>query len=717
MSGGIFSESWYRIAHQQVSLRNQVHMRRQYFRGEKWFVLEDPFTNQFFRIRPEAREFLVRLGPGRTVEEVWKECLELDPENAPGQEDVIRLLAQLYHANLLQYGLPEDSVKLFERFKKRREKEIRSKLLGVMFMRIPLLDPDEFLKRALKFMGRVFSPAGAAVWLVAVLLAFKVIVDHFGELVDQSQGILSPGNLPLLYLSMVFIKTLHEFGHAFVCRHFGGEVHVMGVMLLIFTPVPYMDATSSWAFRSRWQRVFVGAAGMMVEVFVAALAVFVWANTGAGTINSLAYNIIFIASVSTVLFNINPLLRFDGYYILSDVLDIPSLHSRSSRHLKHLCERYLFGFSKSVSPARSTREAAQLTVFGIFSGIYKIFVFTAIILFVADKFLLAGLIMAILCVVSMGVVPVLRLVHYLLYSPQLERTRVRAITVMASLVLVVWIFLQFIPFRSHFISPGIIKAEHYAEVSSQAAGILVDIVTPSGTMVEAGQVLLRLQDPEIDSLLKLVQAEWDEASARYRRAMKQASADLEPLAVYRDAVQQRLERLKQRKAELEVRAPIYGQWVAPDTADGLKGVWVPRGVSLGSIVENHHYRFSAVIAQSDVSRLFNNEIRIAQVRLRGQAGYDLPVGNMRFIPAERDQLPSAALGWSAGGDIRVVDSDRHGLTAAEPFFEVFAALQPHDKARYFHGASGIIRFSLPAEPLLPRWIRAFRQLLQKRYQY
>ena len=155
---------------------------------------------------------------------------------------------------------------------------------------------------------------------------------------------------------MVVIKTVHEFGHSFACRRFGGEVHTMGIMFLLFTPIPYMDATASWSFRSRWQRALVGAAGMIVEVFVASLATFVWASTAPGTIHSLAYNMMFVASVSTVLFNANPLLRFDGYYILSDLLDIPNLHQRSTGLLRHFVEFMPLDTRKSINPTRSRRE-------------------------------------------------------------------------------------------------------------------------------------------------------------------------------------------------------------------------------------------------------------------------------------------------------------------------------------------------------------------------
>ena len=392
-----FSESWYRVANQKICLRPGVKVRRQTFRGERWIVLENPFSNEFFRLRPAAYEFVARLQPERTVQEVWQQCVDRFPDQAPGQESVIQLLSQLYFANLLQYDLAADSAQLFERFKKRQQRELGFNLLNIMFMRFPLLDPDRFLVRAMPLAKKLISPFGAILWLLVVGAGLKVAVDHFDGLRVQSEGILAPNNLFLLYVGLVIVKAIHEFGHAFFCRRYGGEVHVMGVMLMIFTPMPYVDATSSWGFRSRWQRSLVGAAGMMTELFVAAIAVFVWANTAPGILHSLAYNMMFVASVSTLIFNANPLLRYDGYYILSDLLEIPNLNQRAIQQLRHLAEYYLFGVKSSKSPANNPREAWWYTFYGIASGIYRVVVLTGMMFRVSYRFLIIGIVMVGAC--------------------------------------------------------------------------------------------------------------------------------------------------------------------------------------------------------------------------------------------------------------------------------------------------------------------------------
>lgn len=711
----IFHESWYRIANEHICLRASVQMRRQRFRGSLWFVLYDPFNNEFFRLRPAAYRFVARLNLGQTVEEVWKEVMAEYPDDAPGQEDVIQLLAQLYHANLLHYDLPADSAKLFERYKERKQKIRRATLMSIMFFRVPLFDPDNLLKRLLPLARIVMSPFGAVVWVGVIAAAVKVLIDNWAQVGVQTQAILAPANLPLLYLALILIKTLHEFGHSFAVRRFGGEVHTMGIMFLIFNPLPYMDATAAWTFRSKWKRVFVGSAGMITEVFVAACAVFVWANTGAGVINSLAYNMMFIASVSTVLFNINPLLRFDGYYILSDLLDIPNLHAQSSQHLRHLVERYAFGYKKSQSPAANFSEGFWLTVFGILSGLYKLVVFTTILLFVADRFLLLGILMAVVCAVTWIMVPLIRLIQYLASSPKLERTRLRAILVCLVAIAGAASLLYFAPFPHSFKSPGVLEAVEHTIVVNGVPGYVEEILQSSGTMVEEGQTLVRLRNDELAFQIAETQGHLREAAAMRQKALFSSQADLSSIDSLMATIRSRLRRLREEQSLLAIHAEFSGTWVAPHLDDCV-GMWIRRGTAIGQLVNEQDHIFSSVVSQKEVSQIFSGQVRSAEVRLSGQTKRTLSTGSMIRVPVEQTELPSVALGFGGGGEVAVDVKDASGVVAAQPFYQVRLDLIPDPEVALYHGRSGRVRFKLPPEPLFKQGYRKLRQLLQERYQ-
>lgn len=709
-----FSESWYRIADRRVALRPHIEVRRQVYRGERSYVLRDPFTNAFFRLRPAAYQFVARLRMDRTVDAVWRECLEADPDQAPGQDQALRLIAQLHASNLLQSNIPPDSARLFERFQSRQRRETQAKLTNILFTRFPLLNPDPFLQKLLPVLLAVISPLGALVWGIVVMWALKTLIDNAGEFAVQSQAALSPGNLPWLVLALAGVKIFHEFGHAAVCRRLGGEVPTLGIMLMVFTPVPFVDTTSSWAFHSRWHRAFVGAAGMIAEGFIAAIAVLIWANTGAGTLHSIAYNVILVATVSTLLFNINPLLRFDGYYIFSDLLEIPNLQGRSAQQVKHLTQRRLFGIKQSRSPASTTSEAFWLSTYGLLSQIYRLFLSFSILLFLSSAYLLLGLILAVIAAVTWIFVPIIKMVVYLLFSPQLAKTRGRAIAVCCGVIGGVLALLQWVPAPHNFRAPGVLRAAADSMISTNATGQVTEIFVQSGQRVAKGQPLVRMVNPELDWDLVATEAQLTEARLRRDQALEDGAADLEPIDSRIAAIEKQLRRLREDAEALTVRAPHDGVWVAADVSQ-LKGTWLQRGVELGQVVDLNELHFAAVISQDEASRLFADQIRSAVVRLHGLTERDLPVSTIKAIPAEQDKLPSAALGWSAGGDVATVTEDREGVLVRDPFFEVRSTIALEETtAELRHGISGRIRFELPPEPLLPQWTRKLRQLLQRR---
>jgi putative peptide zinc metalloprotease protein len=195
----------------------------------------------------------------------------------------------------------------------------------------------------------------------------------------------------------VFVKLIHELGHAFACRRFGGECHELGIMFLVFIPTPYVDASSAWSFNNKWQRIFVGAAGMIVELFFAALCAFVWVNVGDpqhNVVGQLAFNAMLVASVTTIIFNANPLLRYDGYYILSDWLEIPNLRQKSQEYSLGLIKRHVFRV-KQQQPLPPVVQRFWLLTYYVTSGIYRIFVGIMIILLVAFEIPILGILMAI----------------------------------------------------------------------------------------------------------------------------------------------------------------------------------------------------------------------------------------------------------------------------------------------------------------------------------
>jgi putative peptide zinc metalloprotease protein len=276
------------------------------------------------------------------------------------------------------------------------------------------------------------------------------------------------------------------------------------------------------------------------------------------------------------------------------------------------------------------------------------------------------------------------------------------------------VLLDVIPFPHRFRAPGVVQAVQHSVIVPDTGGIITAVLTPNGSLVESGQPLIELTDRELDLQIQSAEAELSQSLALELRALEKQTADLKPIATRVKAVKDLLASLHERREALVVRAPHAGRWIAPDIAN-LTGSWLVRGAPVGEVINESGTFFTAIVSQEEASRLFTNEIGGSAVRMKGQAGEEVPVTSRLIVPAERQSLPSAALGWRGGGEVPVELQDDSGVKASEPFFEVRASLDMVPGVSLLQGRSGYIRFELPPEPLLPRWIRKLRQILQNRY--
>ncbi len=712
----MFSESWHRVANSKAQLNPAVEVTRQKFRREIWYVLRDPFSNQFFRLPASAWNFLARLRTDRTVDYVWRECLELFPDESPGQQEVMQLLAQLTEANLMVSDLPPDASKLYERRRKVDKKELGSKWMNFLFLKFHLFDPNPLLNRMLPWFQPFFSRWFFGIWLLLVLNGIKLAFENWETIHDQSQAIFSPSNFFIFYICGVLTKAWHELGHAMVCKKYGGEVRTFGLMLMILTPLPYVDVSSSIGFSSVRRRMFVSAAGMMFEFLLAGIAMMVWVSTAPGIVNSMAYNIVVLASVTTLLFNINPLLRFDGYYILSDWIQIPNLAQRSTNHLKYLLESRVFKSRFATDGARTPLEGHWLTAYGIASGIYRIFLIWGIFFVLAENFLGFGVVLAVVIMILWVTVPLVKFIKYIQRDPVLEPVRSRAMSITYGGLVGILFFLWIIPFPNHFRADGVVEASKYSRIFADVEGQIEQVVTESGTPVKKGDLLLVLTNPNLDYELQVARARIRESESNVRGAMSEAQIVLGSADSDRLLARAGLNHAEHQKSQLQVRAPYDGIWVAPGIQD-MKGLWMQRGAALGEVISPESYRFVAVVTQKEASELFTLGLKGAKVRLRGQSGTAMDADGFRMVPAEQKILPSAALGWAAGGEIKTEKNDSTGLKAEESFFLVYADLKPRKDIILMQRRTGVIRFSLRWEPLLNQWSRSLRQIFQEKLRY
>ena len=271
------SASWYRVAELRPQLRAHTSVNRHRYRGKVWHVVQDHVSGRIYRLSPACFIVVGAMDGQRTVNQLWQEACAQIGEEAPSQDDVVRLLSQLGAADLLQTEVAPDAAGLVARETRTRRRQRMQNVLNPLAFRIRLWDPDASSSARSPRCAGLFGRLGAVLWLLVVLPAIVLAVQHRQALgVGISGRILAADNAILLALCYVVLKALHELGHALPSRRWAAQCTRLGVMLLVLVPVPYVDASAASGFRRKWQRVLVGAAGMIVEVFVAALALFVW---------------------------------------------------------------------------------------------------------------------------------------------------------------------------------------------------------------------------------------------------------------------------------------------------------------------------------------------------------------------------------------------------------------------------------------------------------
>ena len=691
MAPNRLSPSWYRVATLRPRLRSHARVHRHEYRGRRWYVLQDRISRRSHRLNPPAH-YLVGLMDGRrTLQELWDAAAQRFGDEAPTQDEVIQLLGQLHAADLVQSEGAPDVDELLRRARRTRNRTLMAKLLAPLAIKLPLFDPDRLLERWLPWFRPLFGPAGALVWLAVVGWGAFSAAQHWNELTqDIGNRVLAPENLLVLGLVFPLLKAAHEFGHACAVKAWGGEVHEMGVMFLVLMPVPYVDASAASAFPERRQRVIVGAAGMAVELFIASAALLFWLDMQPGLPRAVLFNVMLIAGVSTVLFNANPLLRFDGYYILSDLIDIPNLRQRSQQYLGAVLQRGLFGVANEAVQA-TPREAAWFVFFSIASFLYRLTVTFAIAVFIGSHYFAVGVLLALWAVATGIVAPVLWLVGFIAFSPRLRRHRTRAVLTSTALAAALFVLVFVVPVPSWTNAQGVLWDAEQSVVRSGADGFVQRVAAQPGSRVRRGDPLVEADDPLLTPRLKIVRAEKEAAEARYQaERMENLSASLVTLEKLK-ALDADLQRLEERARDLVVRAPGDGIF-ALAAPENLPGRYLKQGEQFAHVIPEGRVTCRVLVTQQQV-HLVRSDTRAVSARLAERPRETVAARVLREVPLAMDRLPSLALSQAGGGEV-ALDPRTGAPKALQTHFELEIELLTERPA----GAGGRVYLRFDHEP-------------------
>jgi putative peptide zinc metalloprotease protein len=428
----------------------------------------------------------------------------------------------------------------------------------------------------------------------------------------------------------------------------------------------------------------------------------------------------FVASVSTILFNANPLLRYDGYYILSDLLEIPNLSNRSRQYLYYLVRKYLWGVRNPQNPAHTHGEKGWFVFYGIASTVYRVFICTAILLMIADKFFILGAMLSVVAIAAWVLTPIVKFLRYLATSGELSRTRGRAIgSVLVFTALIVTLIGQ-IDMPDRVRVSGVVEAEtqflSYIYVK-KVGGFLVESL-PSGTAVQEGDVLLKMENPQLHWQYQQELARHRGATARRMLAQTQETAAALAVDAELRAIEKRIARFEEQLTLLEPQAPLSGTWISPQI-DKMAGAYLAPDVAepIGMVVDTDRIIIRATVTQSDAMLIDSARQSAGEITIRpyGRPNDELSGTIVRIIEAGRKQLPSPALGYAGGGEIATAMEDPQGAESEERFFEVVVRPEDVENIELFLNQRVMLRFEMPSKPLAQQWIRSLRQLIQQRF--
>ena len=677
-------------------MRPDVTSNRQVYQGREYWVVKDPISLKYYRFEEEEFAILQMLDGKLSADQIKR---KFDYQYAPQKltlQELYQFVGMLYRSSLLVSDSPGQGLELKKRRDKNRAQEIKGVFSNVLAVKFRGFDPNTILNRLDRWFGWFFSwPAFCCVVIIA-LSALGLLSTHFETFqakLPKFQEFFASSNWFWLFLVMGVTKVIHEFGHGMACKRFGGECHEMGVMLLVLTPCLYCNVSDSWMLPSKWRRAFIAAAGMYFELIIASFAVFVWWYSQPGLINQLALNTVFVCSVSTLLFNANPLLRYDGYYILSDLMEVPNLRQKASTVLSRTTSNWCLGIKGRVDPFLPTRKKWLFIFYSVAAVVYRWFITIAIFWFLYQLLepyglKILGQLIALTAIWGLLGMPLIKLYKFFTVPGRMQSVKTSRVVISSIVAVGCIVGIMLIPLPHYVRCSFYIQPETVNNVFVETPGLITKIHVQPNTLVRKGQPIVSLANHELDYQLINMERDVWLAKVEYETAQKAADQDSTlsgeadaALTAWRAAVSkfnQRLEDIDTQLSCVAVRAEIDGilisppetpkpeeskgelpSWYGTPLAPFNQGAYLEQRTLLGQLVpENARMEAILAIEQEDIE--FVQMDQNVKLWVHQLAGKTLQSKTEQISPVKMEVVPKS-LSSQHGGSI-LTTGNRQGQT-------------------------------------------------------
>jgi putative peptide zinc metalloprotease protein len=696
-------------------LRGDLTAIPQQYLGRSYTILKNPIDLSYFRLPQEQYE-AARLFDGHRSAAQIADILRQQHRywRAKTTEDAVTELGQL-NQQLALGGLSRipghASSKRVRQSREHKGKIRFEALVGAWFyIKKSLYDPDKLLTSMVKGLGWIFTPA-TALALVAFLVATLVMLaENFDRVAAGTESFFTLQNVGLTWVLFIFIKTIHEFGHGITCKHYKCEVHEMGVLFILFTPYLFCNVSDSWLLPRKSHRILISSAGIVVEIFLACAAAWLWIITAPGLFNQMCYNTMFVCSISTIIFNANPLLKFDGYYIMTDLLEVPNLKAKANQYVASLVQRICLGYDKARLQASSGEIGPFFGIYAVLSYFYGWYVtyHISVYLFgILEPYGLSFLsrtYVALFLFASL-IIPCYRFFKIMAQTPDSIHAAGRRVGWAAAALLLLATGLFFLPWNDSVKRTCVLQHQKIDPVIARTDGFIREIYVHHGQPVQKGQPLARLENFEISHQRDDLSLQVAGQEVAYRSAISdpdEATRLSAPLIRHQiEGARVELEHLERETRETILRAPHEGI-VRNSRLQDLRDSYLKRGTPFCEIGSPDRFR---VIISLDEQQARKVEVgQNVTIRLRGFSSRTYH-GTITQPPvSELKQVSSAAAATSAGGDVPTEQDPNHPrqMRPTVKYYEAEAVLDDADGSLR-DGLSGKARIST-GKTILGLWV-------------
>jgi putative peptide zinc metalloprotease protein len=560
-----------------LRMRPDLNARRHRYHGRTFWVVKEPVGLNYFRFHDEEFAILCMLDGRSSLDDIKEEFeTQFTPQKITFH-DLLQFVGMLHRSGLVISEATGQGHQLVKRRNDKKWRELMGKLSNVFALRFRGVDPERFLNWLYKYTGWFFRWPTVVCVLLFALAALTLVAVNFEEFqrkLPAFHQFFGPKNWFYLGITMATVKVLHEFGHGLSCKHFGGECHELGAMMLVFTPALYCNVSDSWMLPNKWHRAAIGAAGMYVELFLASCATFIWWFSEQGLLNSICLSVMFICSVSTIVFNGNPLLRFDGYYILMDILEIPNLRQKSTEITKRFFVWLCLGIEQPENPFLPHQHQWAFGLYTIAAVIYRWLVVFSIIFFLNSVFepyglKILGQIMALSGFVGLVVQPAWALFKFFNTPGSMNKMKKERLAATVGVIAAVVLFVFFVPLPYSVKCIFEIQPRGGQQVFSTVPGIIREVGFKPGDQVHEGDVLMKLHNSDLQLQLTDLAGKYREAEEALNVLQDQGFTDtgaisqLDVAREMRDSARKQYEEKKKEFEKLTILAPADGTIIPP----------------------------------------------------------------------------------------------------------------------------------------------------------